>query len=641
MLAPGGLLLKQIGMATGKLVNEAEKRLRVWLAERKPKPGDRLPVERALAEELGVGHYALNRAMARLIAEGRVERQGYKLLAAAGPRTPDRQVCHLVIARRSEHLPSYRRIARELDVELVVHGWDAAEEVETILQRLDSPDTSGVICDPPADFGRAAWTAAALQLTRHGIPVVSLGWSTDELSSVSVSFARGVELAITHLGQLGHEEIGLVTAPAVGASGVDMLDRWRNLCMRGGWAASAERIHFQTSSLRNRDDIAALAELLAGPWKNITGLVLRVTHDCAIQALLAELARRGRRVPESLSLVVLGNARTLLTATPRITAATIDMALWHEMAFDLVIREVRKRKAPGVPVPSIIQVMPRLTVRNSTAALIGGRKKTSMPDSRRTEPAAKLRQDPAMTDEALAKAVKQPYSIAARASLSEQSRFHPLDLGPCVNRPLNFRRGWLGDLPLRCFAPGTHEIHGVPFHILGGTRRADRGAIVFRSAVNTTGYANTLPERLLIPVGMRAEAIYVLHGCGYAKFMQPFASYHFHGKAGELGSVPLVSLGSPPPGGDASLSEGKLGATQANIQDWWSDFPHLDFPHARMAPLPDRDESSQVRRHVFLYTLEWINPTPEVPIRHVEIRVDPSVATTLGVLALTVVQPKP
>jgi hypothetical protein len=118
--------------------------------------------------------------------------------------------------------------------------------------------------------------------------------------------------------------------------------------------------------------------------------------------------------------------------------------------------------------------------------------------------------------------------------------------------------------------------------------------------------------------------------------LEAFARYTFHGAKGVLGAVPLVGLGRQK--NDEHLAE-TAAAAKANIQDWWSDFPHVDFPHSRMAPLID-DENSPIKRHVFLYTLEWINPFPGRVVTHLEITADPAVPTTLGVLAVTVVKPR-
>ncbi|MFA6288910.1 MAG: GntR family transcriptional regulator [Opitutaceae bacterium] len=616
-------------MAAGKLVNDATKQLNDWLEAGKFKEGDRLPSERVIVKELGVKPYSLNRAMGRLIAAGRIERRGYRLSLASKPRDPQRWVFHLIVSRGTQHLASYRRAADNLDIELAVHTWEAVEDVASILLQLDSKDTAGVICDPPFEYENTSWVQAAIQLVRHGIPVVCTGsWvATDELSSVVGNVAHGVALGFSHLAGIGHREIALVTFPNISVAGIGVEDYWKRLCARGNLDSSEGRILFQHSGLTVPDEIDALvASLTDGPWKNVTGLVILIGHSCSIQSFFKKLARRGRRVPESLSVVVVGNARTLHAAQPRVTAASIDRVLWFELTLDLLRREARDQLKFGVPgEPSGIQVMPRLTIRDSTRAVGKGAHAVVSVPSDHPKGGAES-----------GGSSQRAYPLAVKVSLAERPRFTPVNLRSFANRTLIFRHGWLGDIPLRCLAPGTHEIHGIPFEILGGLRRADAGAIVFQSTINTTGNGQKLPDRLIIPVNAAVEAVYILHGCGYAKSMQPFASYSFHTADGVVGAVPLVSLGRPPVGVEIAAGSDRT-EMRANIQDWWSDYPHEDFPHARMVPLLENDETNHVNRHVFLYTLEWLNPSPKRLITHMEIAVVPSVPTTLGVLAVTLV----
>jgi len=615
-------------MATAQLATEALKRLTDWLEAAKVKAGDRLPSERSLARSLGVSLYALNRAMALCIAEGRVERQGYKNFLAGAVRAPARQVCHLVVSRRSEYLTAYRRIARDRRIDLAVHTWEATEEAAALLYQLDRPGVAGVICDPPSAPDQESWVPAARQLAKHGISVVNNALVGDEFSSVTGNVAHGIELGVKHLAGLGHRELALVT---VEDTAMDAC--WRRCCDDNALASSADRIRHDFSWLINRSEADALADVMAGEWREVTGLVVRICHWSELRRLLGELARRGRRVPDGLSIFAVGNATCLQILQPRITSASIDMALWIEMTFDLLQREMRMIERVGVlPPPAAIQVMPRLNLRESTAARAG----VSQPLAKkeRREPVA-----PAPGREPLDESeqmIRRPYSLAAKASLAERPRFAPVDLRPFANRPLRFRRGWLGDLPLLSLATGTREIHGVPFEILGGPRRTDMGAVVFRSAINQTGNARKLPDTLCIPVGSHAEAVYILHGCGYAKPAQAFARYTFHGAKGPLGTVKLVGLGRQK--NNEHLAE-TAAAAKANIQDWWSDFPHVDFSHSRMVPLID-DEHSPIKRHVYLYTLEWINPFPGRVVTHLEITTDTSVPTTLGMLAVTVVKPR-
>jgi hypothetical protein len=206
-----------------------------------------------------------------------------------------------------------------------------------------------------------------------------------------------------------------------------------------------------------------------------------------------------------------------------------------------------------------------------------------------------------------------------------------------MNRPLNFRRGWLGQLPLRNFDPGQHVIHGIPFQVLGGPSRSDCGAVIFHSTLNTRGNARELPTHLHLPIHSKAKAVYILHGCGYARFLNRFATYSFYRGKRRVARVPLVSLGQPPANYNIDATSPNI--STANIQDWWPDLPQRDFPHARMAPIHEGEIKNDVSRHVYLYTLEWINPSPEKPIDSLEIEVDSAQSTTLGLLAISVLRP--
>lgn len=622
-------------MPSGHRVNEAETRLREWLENTAPARGTRLPSERALAVQFGLRHYALNRAMGRLISEGLVERDGYKLFAAGAAPARTAFTCHLVVAQRSIYLPGYRKIAKEMGIKLVLHTWESSDEAIVMLGKLDHRETEAVVFDPPYASHPSLWEPAANRLNKHGIPVVCIGQTAPGISSVQVDSFRSLQIALQHLTELGHREIGLITHPTINPLGGEVIQSWDDLCRLGKLTQSARRIHLK-NHLRLKEDVNEVAELLAGDWKTTTALVVFPPPDCNLQLLQEQLIQKGRSIPGDLALIFIGDSKQAATAVPPVSSVSVDMGAVQETAFYLAQRAARKKKSPGILLPSCdLRLQPQLFARASTRKEgPAAAPPQDRPDSARTP----ARPKPSADATALAEsAIKKTYSLAARAFLSERPRFSPVDLGRFVNRPLNFRRGWLGDLPLKHLAPGRHEIHGVPFEILGGPKRSDCGTIVFHSAVNTTGSSQKLPDTLKIPIGSKAQAVYILHGCGYARFLHTFAHYEFRSRTACLGHVPVVSLGQPPPGYNPAQPPPKTAAP--NIQDWWPDYPHTDFPHARMAPILESDNTGHDTRHVFLYTLEWINPSPQTVVNHLEITVDPTHSTTLGVLAVTVLKP--
>ncbi|HSI09821.1 MAG TPA: substrate-binding domain-containing protein [Rariglobus sp.] len=626
-------------MSFGRLVNEADTRLREWLDAAAHKPGTRLPSERALAAQLGIQHYALNRAMSRLITEGRVVREGYKLFVSKPAQTVVTDSCNLVVAQRSMHLASYRRVAKEMGIKLKLHLWESTEEALLMLDRLDSRDTEVVLFDPPYGTPGTAWEPTVLRLTKHGIPVVCIGQPSQELPCVLTDNTQALHLAVRHLVDLGHREIGFVTAPPVSPMAIEVVDMWNDSCHSHHLRKSSRRIYFQ-NNIRLKDEAVEVADLLVKDWSDATALIVFSGLDYNIHQLQEQLIQKGRRIPQDLSLLFIGGSKSLLSASPAITTVNHDISVMQEAAFHLAQRAMRKTKALGLlPPPCSLRIQPRLNVRESTRLLeLPEPKSTKSIQRGITRSAEALPPSNILpgSTENLQASLRKPYPLAAKASLAEKPPFSSIELQPYVNRPLNYRRGWLGDLPLRNFPPGIHEIHGVPFQILGGSKRSDCGAVVFHSAVNATGSSQKLPDSISLPIRERVKAVYILHGCGYAKTLQTFAHYDFISRKKRLARIPIVSLGYSQPGHHPA-HPGTEEPTP-NIQDWWPDFPHGDFPHARMAPLAEDDGVGHQPHHVYLYTLEWINPEPDKIVDRLEITVDPDVSTTLGVLAATMIK---
>lgn len=629
-------MFEHLPMAFGQLVRGADARLREWLETTKVESGSRLPSERALARELEMQHYAVNRAMARLIADGVVERRGYKLFYSPMQKNRPRDgiACDLVISHRSIFLAGYQKVARELGINLRLHSWESSEEAISILRHLKASECESVIFDPP--FGQAVslWEPATSRLVKQGIPVVCINHSAAGVSSVQSDGTRSLELLFDHFLELGHEEMAFLTLSPWTPSSSEIFMQWRWLCAKNEVTASAERIYLQNDSRFLPEDAKRLAKRFGKEWSKVTALAVFMDDEYPVQHMLDALSDNEVDVPDRLSLAFVGDCRALQGSVPAVTAAATDAGVLQETAYHLAARAVRKKREFGIlPQPCDVHIQPQLILRASTAPRKGLQRKPKQegaPAEAQSFPQPmEFPDDP--TD--LEGIRRRPYDLTAKVS---ESRFVQLDLSSLVNRPLNFRRGWLGDLPLKHFDPGRYIMHGVPFDVLGGTSRSDCGAVVFQSLINTTGSAKKLPSSLDIAVNQKVSAIYFLHGCGYAKHKHPFASYSFFAGRKRLAEVPLVALGKSPP--DITPADLKEAILRANIQDWWPDYPHYEFPHARVVPLLENESPEAVHRHVFLYTLEWINPNPQTTISHITIRSDTEQSTTLGMLAISLLK---
>jgi DNA-binding LacI/PurR family transcriptional regulator len=618
------------------LVIEAETLIRNWLNASDIREGGRLPSERALAKVLNVRHYAVNRAMARLIAEGVVSRDGYKLYRNARHQSSASFSCELVVYRRSIHLRSFRKVARELGIDLHMHCYSNLEEAVSFMLQLEAEKVESIILDPPL-FGFSTLGKVAESLIKEGVPIVCADNYLREMSSVFSDLPRALELCIDHLIDLGHREMAIMGMNEFSPTAVETLQTWKSACTRHDMQLSSERICLPSKYLFLREEIADLADRFAEDWRNVTALIAYNEPNSTIPCLMEFLAKRKINVPKDLSIISLSDSSILSTLTPPVSAASFDIGMIHEMAFRVDQRLARRQRGMGIYSTSHIRIQPNLVQRGST-----------IPNSRavaehQVRPATsehaltflELGRNRANVEKAYQSDIKRPYSLV---KFLDNSRFDQLNLQEFVNRPLNYQRGWLGDRPLKHLDPGQYTIHGVPFNVLGGPHRSDCGVIVFNSIVNTKGKAQNLPVRLRIPIRKKAKAVYFLHGCGFTRFLKCFAYYRFYSGANKIGEIPLVPLGLPPADFDPGIQT--LDFSKINIQDWWTDLPHMHFEHAMMAPILEGgvSDGSSPHWYVFLYTLEWINPVPNKVIDYLEIEVAPSMSTTLGVLAVSVLK---
>lgn len=607
--------------------------LREWLSKFQIEAGARIPSERRIAVELGKTHYAVNRAVMRLVNEGLIRREGYKLYYT--PKSPEPVVApyYFMGSAGSERAKLLRKTARGLNIDFRVMSWGSVEEASFVLRKVRSDDTKGVIVEAPFSELVTKWKPSVERLLAEQVPCVCLGQPISDVPAVIFDYGAALALAFRHLTEIGHTELALLSPEERAPTVVEGLESWNAECLKANRLSSAKRV-FIGHKRSHREDARKFATLLTKEWSNVTGII---AHDRAMAALLTEeLARLHRSVPHDISIIALGDSSALKKSSPPISCATFDDAFFVDSALRMLEWMVAKKVDLGrLPRPPQIRIEPQLVLRASTAP----RNRhwiTVKPDQRESKanlPSAEVwPEDPVRLRHLIESIVNKPYPLTIG---TRDSRFQRVDLHPHVNRPLNFRRGWLGDLPLRNLNTGEQRIHGVVFDILGGSSRADFEAVVFQSSKNTTGNRRQLPQRIKVTVGCRARSVYFLHGCGYSGFLQNFASYNFYTRTGLVSSVPLVTLGHHPHEMDAE--EIKAAIEKANIQDWWPDFFQTDFAHARRVVVAQDEESLQIHR--YLYTLEWINPSPEEEIEYVEVCVVPDQPTTLGLLAISVLKP--
>ncbi|MFO8012039.1 MAG: right-handed parallel beta-helix repeat-containing protein [Phycisphaerae bacterium] len=219
-----------------------------------------------------------------------------------------------------------------------------------------------------------------------------------------------------------------------------------------------------------------------------------------------------------------------------------------------------------------------------------------------------------------------PYPALADA---KDATWHAVDLAAVATRPLTREDAWLGDA-FPELVPGPRTIHGVPFEIPAAQAGGGAAAVVLRSARAQTAGGQPLPVAVSVPVGRRAQTVYVLHGCAGRVRFAPIGRYDLVYEDGTTAGIDVVPLG------EAADDEARLARRRrlATIQDWRPAFPHFATDGARQAMIVDPDDPAGRIR--YLYTLRWPNPHPGKTIRAIRLAsADPDQEVTLGVVAVT------
>lgn len=615
-------------MARSALVDEALAVLRRWLDDNKIEPGGLLPSERSLAVDLKLGHYAVNRAMGHLVAEGAVKREGGKIFLAAAPSTPAAEAfnCELVVPLQADVVRSFRKAAKEARIGLQIHYYEHAYETISILQELALKKPNAVLFAAP--FCEVSiWESCAEKLCARGVPLLVVGQCSSKVPSIIPDLGRALENVFAYFEELGHREIAFASPPPAASTSIEINKAWKQRCLDVGFHTSRERVYYHSNRSALREDAEELASKLSEEWKGVTALIVSAGLDPTY--LVEELARRNLIVPNDIAVAYIGNMRKNVAANFPIAIAPFDNLAMLEMAYRILQGMAEKKGATANLKNWCVRFHSNLLMSGAGLQVNSAvNARSSKLDGLSVKTGVEKNGDKSLRE--LENALGQRYSITANAVAS---RFVPIDLTRYLNRPLNFRRGWFGDKPLKHFPPGERWLHGVPFNVAGGTKQSDYGVIVFRSSTNAVGRKRDLPDQLTIPIERTAQAVYILHGCGFAQRFQHFATYTFHAGTKEVGSVPLISQGrilenSTPPSSD-------LSKVQPNIQDWWAEYEHFDFPNARRVPIIDVGTPGGIRTPC-LYTLEWVNPLPNKKLTHLVVSSVAEQSTTLGLLAITV-----
>ena len=584
----------------------AAQALQNWIATQKLLPGARLPSAQKMAKEIGFTAAIIMRACQSLVSSGLLLRNGYKLTVAHERKsTSSLQGLVYIVAYPVDDafVHTVQRILTERGVQyrtITIPSLAFATIPHVLAKLLNEEKPAGIIL-------RSLLATDSLRqwLKEISIPMVVFaeGLHPTTQSSVQIDSPEAIEKCVNHLHEIGHRRIALFFA-GYDITRTEWIEAYRVACLKRNLKESSTTIW---NSENHRDDIVR-DTLIEGRriQPEVTAVIL--------WNRFAPVAIQTFSVPREMSVVGIGESSFSVNSRPPVTVVALRdpdvLASWACTDLMDQIQAIRSGRPPKFPTEA--RFVPELLLRKSTRAI---QTKKAPVKVQVTAPSPIVH--PSQT-------WRKVYPFLQRNGWDE---WRPLDLSKLANHSITRHHGWLGTEPLEHFPPGLRSIHGVPFQVLNEERNRGCAVVTFLSPHSHSAKGKRLPSEATLEVNLRTKALYFLHGCGYAKPIL-FAEYIMHFASGQTSSVPLVPLGL------TRTHAPKLPKhLRPNLQDWWEGYEQRHFPHAHHAIIYDVTNPTAYART--LYSLEWINPFPEDPVKSIEVRVDPKAGPVLALVSVT------
>jgi DNA-binding LacI/PurR family transcriptional regulator len=341
-----------------------------YIEEKGGRPGDRLPSERDFARELDVGRLTVNKALACLITEGHLRREGYKLFVAAGGAKKTRATTIGVLCphplRRKQRTSQHNLVEAAHDACAAVGvqftpvlSMDGSQQHAQLREMLYS-EPDGIVMWPHFNqsFDDLLQSPAA-----QDIPIVVNDAQWEGADFVGVDNFSGIQSVLTHLAGLGHREVAYITHSIHSRN----LEERREAYLYG-----ASRRFSKTSCRRvwtlPGDDEEGLPEIFEKnilPDAKLTAICC--SHDFVALDIIRLCLKNGIDVPERISVSGFDGIEAGETCLRPLTTANQDFYQIGAIAVDLLLRRIHMKQLNLPYEPAQIRLAPRLVLRDSTA----------------------------------------------------------------------------------------------------------------------------------------------------------------------------------------------------------------------------------------------------------------------------------
>ena len=355
-------------------VAQIRDRIRQMIERNELQPGEKIPSMRELSSQTGVSLGIVKQALNGLTTEGYLRsHQGRGLYVTAQETRRRSLVLVLPTLDFDPILKIIRGVKRglgESSPKLLVQAADCDFEHEIdLLRNLDSASVAGAIIYPPP----ISYFAKALQtLKNRGVPMVLVDTAFEELDAVSITtdwFETGLQ-AMRCVLEKGHRRIVMVEQNADSTSFRD-LRSGMDQALRGFGLSYQQLPRFETDAADLnptepwRNGLRAATQLLADHPE--TTAILGMNEHLTLGCLMAAKAS-GRRVPQDLSIVSIGDLPIFSVSDPTITAFAQAGEEMGRLAGETLVRMLN---GVGEVEPSV-RLKPTFEARASVAAAAAG-----------------------------------------------------------------------------------------------------------------------------------------------------------------------------------------------------------------------------------------------------------------------------
>lgn len=231
------------------------------------------------------------------------------------------------------------------------------------VSKLLADGADGIILPPP--LGDSAEMLETLD--SQGVPIVTFatGMTVPGVSSIHIDDHKGAAAMTRHLISLGHRDIGFIKGDPQHAPARLRTEAFLSTMAEAGLRVPKERV--AEGYFTYRSGLTAAEALLKNPSSRPTAIFS--SNDDMAAAVIAVAHGLGLRVPEDLSVCGFDDTPVATIVWPPLTTIHQPVTAMARVAVDLLIEEIRLRRADR-PRAGVHQIMKYSLVKRASAAAI-------------------------------------------------------------------------------------------------------------------------------------------------------------------------------------------------------------------------------------------------------------------------------